>query len=77
MASGLLSSLVACRDQAGKTVYHGHAIRIECALGYVQRYGLGIQIAKQQLAAAGHPEPEFDISSHFVRVTVRGREAGS
>lgn len=46
-------------------------------LGYVQRYGLGIQIAKQQLAAAGHPEPEFDISSHFVRVTVRGREAGS
>ena len=46
-------------------------------LGYVQRYGLGIQIAKQQLAAAGHPEPEFDISSHFVRVTVRAREAGS
>ena len=46
-------------------------------LGYVQRYGVGIQIAKRQLAAAGHPEPEFDISNNFVRVTVKAREAGS
>ena len=46
-------------------------------LGYVQRYGVGIQIAKQQLVAAGHPEPEFDISNNFVRVTVKAREAGS
>lgn len=46
-------------------------------LGFVQRYGVGIQIAKRQLAAAGHPEPEFDVSHNFVRVTVRAREAGS
>ena len=46
-------------------------------LGYVQRYGVGIQIAKRQLAAAGHPEPEFDVSNNFVRVTVKAREAGS
>ena len=44
-------------------------------LGYVQRFGVGIPIAKRQLAAAGHPEPEFDISDHFVSVTVRGRGA--
>ena len=43
-------------------------------LGYVQRFGVGIPIAKQQLAAAGHPEPEFDISDNFVSVTVRARE---
>ena len=42
-------------------------------LGFVQRFGFGIPIAKQQLAAAGHPEPEFDISDNFVRVTVKAR----
>ena len=44
-------------------------------LGFVQRFGLGISIAKQQLAAAGHPKPEFDISNNFVRVTVKARGA--
>lgn len=42
-------------------------------LGFVQRFDFGISIAKQQLAAAGHPEPEFDISDNFVRVTVKAR----
>ena len=46
-------------------------------LGFVQRYGFGIPIAKRQLAAAGHPEPEFDISNNFVRVTVKARDAGA
>ncbi len=44
-------------------------------LGFVQRYGVGIPIAKKQLAAAGHPEPEFDISMNFVRVIIKAREA--
>ena len=43
--------------------------------GFVQRYGVGIPIAKKQLAAAGHPEPEFDISMNFVRVIIKAREA--
>ncbi len=43
-------------------------------LGYVQRFGVGIPIAKRQLAAAGHPEPEFDISDSFVSVTVKARQ---
>ena len=43
-------------------------------LGYVQRFGVGIPIAKRQLAAAGHPEPVFDISDNFVSVTVKARE---
>ncbi len=44
-------------------------------LGFVQRFGVGIPIAKRQLEAAGHPEPEFDISDNFVRVTVKARGA--
>ena len=44
-------------------------------LGFVQRYGVGIPIAKNQLAAAGHPELEFDVSTSFVRATVKAREA--
>ncbi len=40
-------------------------------LGYVQRFGVGISIAKRQLADAGHPPPEFDISANHVQVTIR------
>lgn len=44
-------------------------------LGFVQRFGVGIPIAKNLLANAGHPEPEFDISNNFVRVTVKAKRA--
>ena len=40
-------------------------------LGYVQRFGVGIGIARRQLEQAGHPPPEFDASGSFVRVTVK------
>ena len=46
-------------------------------LGFVQRYGFGIPIAKRQLAAAGHPELDLDISNNFVRVTIKAREPES
>lgn len=44
-------------------------------LGFVQRYGVGIPIAKRQLAMAGHPEPEFDVSDNFVQVIIRAKGA--
>ena len=47
-------------------------------LGYVQRFGVGIGIARRHLEKAGHPPPEFDVSSNFVRVTIyaaRNQEA--
>ena len=47
-------------------------------LGYVQRFGVGIGIARRHLEKAGHPPPEFDVSSSFVRVTIyaaRNQEA--
>ena len=40
-------------------------------LGYVQRFGAGIPIAKRLLQAAGHPEPEFDIHDNYVLATIK------
>jgi ATP-dependent DNA helicase RecG len=40
-------------------------------LGYVQRFGLGIQIARDQLAKNGNPDPEFIVETTNVLVTIR------
>lgn len=39
-------------------------------LGFVQRFGAGIPIARRLLRQAGHPEPVFTIQGNFVSVTV-------
>jgi ATP-dependent DNA helicase RecG len=39
-------------------------------LGYINRFGYGVQRAKALLAANGNPEPRFDLSSLWVKVTV-------
>lgn len=41
------------------------------ALGYVQRFGVGIQIARQALEQNGNPPPEFVVEATHVLVTVR------
>lgn len=40
-------------------------------LGYVQRFGVGIQIARKTLADNGNPEPEFNVQPNHVLVIVR------
>ena len=40
-------------------------------LGYVQKFGVGIQIAKTLLKGAGHPEPKFEISKTHVLATIK------
>lgn len=40
------------------------------ALGYVQRFGAGLAIAKRTLADNGNPPPDFDVTSSYVSVTV-------
>jgi ATP-dependent DNA helicase RecG len=40
-------------------------------LGYVQRFGLGIQLARQQLAANGNPPPVFIVEQNHILATVR------
>lgn len=41
-------------------------------LGFVQRFGLGIPLAKKLLREAGHPEIQFDVDLYNVLVTIRG-----
>lgn len=43
-------------------------------LGYAQRFGVGIQIARKELENNGNPAPEFHIESTNILVTVRKRE---
>ena len=40
-------------------------------LGYVQRFGVGIPIARRLLKEAGHPEPEFEIYDTNVLATIK------
>ena len=40
-------------------------------LGYVQRFGAGIPIARRLLKEAGHPEPEFEINANHVLATIK------
>lgn len=42
-------------------------------LGYVNRFGYGIQRAQQLLAAGGHPAPVFDVDDRAFTVKVLGR----
>ncbi len=42
-------------------------------LGYVQRFGIGIQMARKELAKNGNPEPEFVVEDTFVLAIVRRR----
>ena len=57
--------------QAGITDYRNpHLAEAMRVLGYVQRFGLGIQIARQQLDANGNPPPEFLIEQNHILATV-------
>ena len=40
-------------------------------LGFVQRFGAGIPIARRELAENGNPPPEFIVRPTFVTATVR------
>jgi ATP-dependent DNA helicase RecG len=40
-------------------------------LGYVQKFGMGIQLARKALAKNGNPLPEFKLEDTAVLVIVR------
>ena len=40
-------------------------------LGYAQRFGAGIALARQAMASNGNPPPEFQVEPNFVVVTLR------
>lgn len=58
--------------QPGVTDYRNpHLAEAMRVLGYVQRFGIGIQIAKKQLADNGNPPLEFHIEQNHILATVR------
>ena len=60
--------------QPGITDYRNpHLAEAMKNLGYVQRFGVGIPIARQKLQINGNPPPEFRISDTHVMVTIRRR----
>ena len=40
-------------------------------LGFAQRFGLGLPLAREELAKNNNPEPEFDVDATHVAVTLR------
>jgi ATP-dependent DNA helicase RecG len=42
-------------------------------LGYAQRFGAGISLARQELLRNGNPPPEFTVEQNFVAVAMRAR----
>ena len=45
-------------------------------LGFVQKFGIGIALAREELARAGHPDPDFQVAANDVRVVVWRKDAG-
>jgi ATP-dependent DNA helicase RecG len=60
--------------QPGITDYRNpHLAEAMKNLGYVQRFGVGIQIARRELEKNGDPPPEFTVEDTHVLVTVKRR----
>jgi ATP-dependent DNA helicase RecG len=61
--------------QPGITDYRNpHLAEAMKNLGYVQRFGMGIALARKELARNGNPPPEFATEEEYVTVTIRSRE---
>ena len=57
---------------AGDTDYRNPLLaEVMHHLGFAQRFGLGVPLAREALAANGNPEPEFRFEPTLVSVTVR------
>ncbi|MEW6209304.1 MAG: ATP-binding protein, partial [Acidobacteriota bacterium] len=60
--------------QPGITDYRNpHLAAVMKDLGYVQRFGIGIQLARKELEKNGNPPPDFEVDDTNILVTVRRR----
>ncbi len=60
--------------QEGLTDYRNpHLAEALKVLGYVQRFGMGIPIARQELQRNGNPPPEFVVEAGYIMALVRRR----
>ena len=61
--------------EAGDTGYRNPLVaEVMHHLGYAQRFGLGVPLARRALKENGNPEPAFDFQPTQFRVTVQARE---
>lgn len=61
--------------QPGITDYRNPTLAaVMRTLGYVQRFGIGIEVARNALADNGNPQLEFDVDPHHVAVVIRRRQ---
>jgi len=59
---------------AGITDYRNpHVAEAMRNLGYVQRFGIGIQLARKELAKNGNPELQFTVEPNYVLAVIRSR----
>lgn len=69
---GLYGQVTAENFGTGATDYRNPLLaEIMHNMGFAQRFGLGLPLAKQALARNGNPPPEFNLTSSHVTVTVR------
>lgn len=67
---------VSCENfgQPGITDYRNpHLAEAMKNLGYVQRFGIGIQMARRELEKNGNPPLEFNVQPENVLVVIRRR----
>ena len=66
------------RENFGQPSYaeyrNPHIAEAMKVLGFVQRFGVGIQTAQRALADNGNPPTEFDVQKALIRVIVRKAE---
>ena len=61
--------------QPGVTDYrNSHLTEAMKVLGFAQRFGVGIQVARQELQKNGNPPPRFQVDTANILVTVRKRK---
>jgi ATP-dependent DNA helicase RecG len=67
---------VANFGQPGVTDYRNrHLAEAMSNLGFVQRFGIGIALARREMKKNGNPPIEFEVNSSFVLVTLRSKRA--
>jgi ATP-dependent DNA helicase RecG len=60
--------------QPGVTDYRNpHLAEALKNLGYVQRFGVGIALARQELRRNGNPDLEFQVEDRYILATLRRR----
>jgi ATP-dependent DNA helicase RecG len=67
---------VANFGQPGITDYRNrHLAEAMSHLGFVQRFGIGIALARREMEKNGNPPIEFEVNSSFVLATLRAKRA--